>query len=121
MGCGLRRDDLATALAHWPDLQILAAELLAQYPPLLRGHHRLSLLQGRIQLQLIFEDALDAFQQLLETDYPAWQQTSSRCIDAFFLDGFAPAKNPDMWSDALFQTMARLSKPGTTCATDRCA
>lgn len=113
----LRCDDLATALAHWPELQALAEELLAQYPPLLRGHHRLSLMQGRVQLQLIFDDAHDAFQQLLETDYPAWQQISSRCIDAFFLDGFAPAKNPDLWSDVLFQTMARLSKPGTTLAT----
>jgi tRNA 5-methylaminomethyl-2-thiouridine biosynthesis bifunctional protein len=113
----LRRDDLATALAHWPELQILAAELLAQYPPLLHGHHRLTLANGRIQLQLIFEDALEALQQLLETDYPAWQQTTRRCVDAFFLDGFAPAKNPDMWSAPLFQTMARLAKPGTTFAT----
>lgn len=113
----LRKADLATALAHWPELQMLADELIAQYPPLLRGHHRLALAQGRIQLQLIFDDAHDAFQQLLETDYPAWQQTRRRCVDAFFLDGFAPAKNPDMWSAALFQCMARLSKPATTFAT----
>jgi tRNA 5-methylaminomethyl-2-thiouridine biosynthesis bifunctional protein len=113
----LRREELATALAHWPELQLLAGELLAQYPPLLRGHHRLALAQGRIQLQLIFDDAQVAFQQLQETDYPAWQQTRRRCVDAFFLDGFAPAKNPDMWSAPLFQSMARLSKPGTTFAT----
>jgi len=113
----LRQEDLASALAHWPEFAALTTELLTQYPPLLRGHHRLTLAQGRIQLQLVFDDALDALQQLLETDYPAWQQTSARCVDAFFLDGFAPAKNPDMWSAPLFQTMARLAKPGTTFAT----
>jgi len=113
----LRQHDLVTALAHWPEFATLAADLLAQYPPLLRDHHRLTLAHGRIQLQLVFNDAIDALRQLLETDYPAWQQTSTRCVDAFFLDGFAPSKNPDMWSASLFQTMARLAKPGTTFAT----
>jgi tRNA 5-methylaminomethyl-2-thiouridine biosynthesis bifunctional protein len=38
-------------------------------------------------------------------------------VDAWFLDGFAPAKNPTMWTDALYDHMARLSRPGTRCAT----
>jgi tRNA 5-methylaminomethyl-2-thiouridine biosynthesis bifunctional protein len=113
----LRRDDLAAAHTHWPELRELAKELQAYYPPLLRGHHRLALARGRVQLQLIFDDAHAALQQLLETGYPGWQQTTQRCVDAFFLDGFAPAKNPDMWTALLFQAMARLSKPGTTFAT----
>lgn len=38
-------------------------------------------------------------------------------VDAWFLDGFAPAKNPDMWTQNLFSTMARLARPGGTLAT----
>ncbi|STT04152.1 5-methylaminomethyl-2-thiouridine-forming enzyme mnmC [Klebsiella michiganensis] len=38
-------------------------------------------------------------------------------VDAWFLDGFAPAKNPDMWTAELFAAMARLARPGGTLAT----
>ena len=34
-----------------------------------------------------------------------------------FLDGFAPAKNPEMWTPELFQAIRRLSDHGTTVAT----
>jgi tRNA 5-methylaminomethyl-2-thiouridine biosynthesis bifunctional protein len=37
--------------------------------------------------------------------------------DAWFLDGFAPAKNAEMWSDEVFKQIARLSNSGTTFAT----
>src|SRR6185436_14138962 len=37
--------------------------------------------------------------------------------DAFYLDGFAPAKNPDMWTPALMRSLARLAAPGATAAT----
>lgn len=40
-----------------------------------------------------------------------------RPVDAWFLDGFSPAKNPQMWGDLLYENMARLSRPGTRCAT----
>ncbi|HET20089.1 MAG TPA: bifunctional tRNA (5-methylaminomethyl-2-thiouridine)(34)-methyltransferase MnmD/FAD-dependent 5-carboxymethylaminomethyl-2-thiouridine(34) oxidoreductase MnmC, partial [Chromatiales bacterium] len=42
-------------------------------------------------------------------------------VDAWFLDGFAPAKNPQMWQPPLFEAMARLSAPGATFATFTCA
>ena len=38
-------------------------------------------------------------------------------VDAWFLDGFAPSRNPDMWNEALFTQLARLSKPNGTLAT----
>lgn len=38
-------------------------------------------------------------------------------VDARFLDGFAPAKNPDMWTQDLFSAMARPARPGGTLAT----
>ncbi|MBP6490934.1 MAG: FAD-dependent 5-carboxymethylaminomethyl-2-thiouridine(34) oxidoreductase MnmC, partial [Thauera sp.] len=37
--------------------------------------------------------------------------------DAFYLDGFAPAKNPDLWSARIFHLLARLAAPGATLAT----
>ncbi|HSI28976.1 MAG: FAD-dependent 5-carboxymethylaminomethyl-2-thiouridine(34) oxidoreductase MnmC, partial [Methylophilus sp.] len=37
--------------------------------------------------------------------------------DAWFLDGFAPSKNPEMWQSPLFDCMARCSRPGTTFST----
>lgn len=38
-------------------------------------------------------------------------------VDCWFLDGFTPAKNPDMWTDAVFQNMARMSNSDATFAT----
>ena len=113
----LSRTDLQRVFEPRTPFAALCNELLLQYPPLLRGHHNLTLAGGRIRLQLIFDDAVSALTQLLESDYPAWPQAATRCADAFFLDGFAPAKNPAMWRAELFQSMARLCKPGTTFAT----
>ena len=42
-------------------------------------------------------------------------------VDAWFLDGFSPAKNPQMWSERVFQGMRRFSKKGSTFATYSCA
>ena len=68
-------------------------------------------------LLLCQQDVITGLQQLNEHDFPALKNTLGRCVDAWFLDGFAPSKNPDMWSDTLFQTMASLSHRGTTLAT----
>jgi tRNA 5-methylaminomethyl-2-thiouridine biosynthesis bifunctional protein len=42
-------------------------------------------------------------------------------VDAWLLDGFAPANNPQMWQPALFAVMAARSRPGATFATFTCA
>ncbi|MBY4675989.1 bifunctional tRNA (5-methylaminomethyl-2-thiouridine)(34)-methyltransferase MnmD/FAD-dependent 5-carboxymethylaminomethyl-2-thiouridine(34) oxidoreductase MnmC [Marinobacterium arenosum] len=101
----LSRDDLARALAHWPQLADGAGQLIAQYPPALAGFHRLILDGGRVRLTLMLGDADDCFPQL------------DGRVDAWFLDGFAPAKNPAMWSDTLFRAIAAHSAPGTSFAT----
>jgi tRNA 5-methylaminomethyl-2-thiouridine biosynthesis bifunctional protein len=101
----LTHRDLKKALSYWPELQSQAEELLAQYPPLIQGVHRLVLAGGRIRLTLYFGDVLEAWDEL---EFHA---------DAWFLDGFAPSLNPDMW---LAEAIARIrahSKPGTTLAT----
>lgn len=101
----LTREDLTRALALWPELKTLADELLLHYPPLVRGVHRLVLAGGRVRLTLFFGDINDAWQSL---DFRA---------DAWFLDGFAPARNPDMWLENTLGQVRAHSKPGTTLAT----
>ncbi|BFM15216.1 bifunctional tRNA (5-methylaminomethyl-2-thiouridine)(34)-methyltransferase MnmD/FAD-dependent 5-carboxymethylaminomethyl-2-thiouridine(34) oxidoreductase MnmC [Maricurvus nonylphenolicus] len=113
--------DLQTALALWPELAPLAQQLIDNYPQALTpGFHRLSFDNGRVQLTLIIGEASDSFSQLLASPHPAFEVPQHR-VDAWFLDGFAPAKNPDMWSQSLFDLIARLSAPEATAATFTCA
>jgi len=97
--------DLAIAHRAWPEFAPLAEELQAQWPPLVPGVHRLNLAGGRVILTLVFGDAVEELRQL---DLKA---------DAFYLDGFSPAKNPDLWSPPVFKAIARLAAPGATLAT----
>ncbi|MGE3297039.1 MAG: bifunctional tRNA (5-methylaminomethyl-2-thiouridine)(34)-methyltransferase MnmD/FAD-dependent 5-carboxymethylaminomethyl-2-thiouridine(34) oxidoreductase MnmC [Porticoccaceae bacterium] len=112
----LARDDFARALAQWPAFAALAAELARDYPPPVAGCHRLVLAGGRIQLTLLLGDATTMLNLLRAPDHPALHGAAPK-IDAWFLDGFAPARNPDMWSPALFAQLAALSRAGTSFAT----
>ncbi|MCB5162007.1 bifunctional tRNA (5-methylaminomethyl-2-thiouridine)(34)-methyltransferase MnmD/FAD-dependent 5-carboxymethylaminomethyl-2-thiouridine(34) oxidoreductase MnmC [Marinomonas algarum] len=96
---------LAQALRMWPSLDTFSRPLIEAYPEVCHGLHRIELEEGRIQLTLWFGEA--------ETGFAAMDAD----VDAWFLDGFAPSKNPDMWSDTLFRHIRRLSHPGTTCST----
>ena len=98
-------EDLARLASAWPQLATLGAELCTQYPPLLPGFHRVRLEGGRVALTLLFGDALDMLRQLCAR------------ADAFYLDGFAPSKNPEMWVEPLLREIARLANPGATAAT----
>lgn len=123
----LNKSDLQRALALWPELQSLSAQLLALYPPVsVRGFHRLDF--GQVKLTLIFDDAEKGLEQLLAApnigsktlaQKANWSPfyPHSELIDAWFLDGFAPAKNPEMWTPILFDTLAKLSGARTTFAT----
>lgn len=105
----LRQHDLAAAHAQWPELAAFADELREQWPLPLPGCHRLILAQGAITLDLWFGD--------VNTLLPELDDTQNHQVDAWFLDGFAPSKNPDMWTDNLFQAMARLCRKEGTFAT----
>ncbi|WP_367165263.1 bifunctional tRNA (5-methylaminomethyl-2-thiouridine)(34)-methyltransferase MnmD/FAD-dependent 5-carboxymethylaminomethyl-2-thiouridine(34) oxidoreductase MnmC [Kosakonia cowanii] len=105
----LTRDDLQKAHAHWPELAPFAGQLQAQWPQAFAGCHRLLLDEGRVTLDLWFGD----INQLTDT----LDESLNQQVDAWFLDGFAPSKNPDMWTPALFQAMARLTRAGGTLAT----
>ena len=60
---------------------------------------------GNDDLRLVFADAQEALPIL------------DGAVDAFYLDGFSPAKNPDLWSPAVCRSLARLAAPGATLAT----
>ncbi|MDX2463689.1 MAG: bifunctional tRNA (5-methylaminomethyl-2-thiouridine)(34)-methyltransferase MnmD/FAD-dependent 5-carboxymethylaminomethyl-2-thiouridine(34) oxidoreductase MnmC [Porticoccus sp.] len=113
----LSKTDLQRALRLWPELSELAEELIQLYPPPVAGIHRLHLANHRIILTLMYGEAQDMFSAIKSSDHPLFHRHNNPVIDAWFLDGFSPAKNPDMWSDALFQTMADLSQPHTTFST----
>ena len=100
-----RVDDLARLQAAWPELAELSAGLRRQWSALLPGVHRLGFDDGRVTLDLVFGDAVQAL-PLVEAR-----------ADAFYLDGFSPACNPDMWSPAVFAQLARLAAPGASLAT----
>jgi tRNA 5-methylaminomethyl-2-thiouridine biosynthesis bifunctional protein len=99
----LTHDMLAQALALQPELAPFAAQLIAAYPLRLPGLHRIHL--GRVTLTLCFGEASAMLAEL------------DAAIHAWFLDGFSPAKNPTMWSDAVMAQIARLSAPDATFAT----
>ncbi len=101
-GYPFERDDLARALAHFPELAEFAAPLLRSWPGPVRGMHRRHF--GDVTLTLV-HDTADAALDALGMQADAW-----------FLDGFSPAKNPDMWSPQIMAQIARLSAPGARLA-----
>jgi tRNA 5-methylaminomethyl-2-thiouridine biosynthesis bifunctional protein len=113
----LAQQDLIRALGLWPELTHLSAQLIAAYPVFVdKGFHRLTFMDGRIKLTLIIDDAAEGFQKLLATTHPLFADKCAK-VDAWFLDGFAPSKNPQMWSEELFSCIHRLSHAQTTAAT----
>lgn len=105
----LTAHDLRLAHQRWPELAHWAEQLQTQWPPAIGGCHRLILDDGRVTLDLWLGDINDLPDKL--------DDSMNQKVDAWFLDGFAPAKNPDMWSPHLFSAMARLARPGATLAT----
>jgi tRNA 5-methylaminomethyl-2-thiouridine biosynthesis bifunctional protein len=65
----------------------------------------------------MYGDATEMFGSLKGSDHPLFQRQGNPIFDAWFLDGFAPAKNPEMWTEKLFQTIADLSNTCTTFST----
>ena len=105
----MRRCDLLSALKAWPSLSQFSAQLTHQYPINISGQHRLTFCDHCVILDLHFDDAHQAF-----------LNTHSYCdglVDVWFLDGFAPSKNDQMWTCALFSQIARLSKDAASFAT----
>lgn len=101
----MRAEEIKKALDAFPSLRSLSEQLISAWPPAAAGFHSHSFDGGNVSLILMFGDAREMFEQL------------SAKIDAWYLDGFAPAKNPDLWTNALFKRIASLSSPRATIAT----
>ncbi|MFZ0023854.1 FAD-dependent 5-carboxymethylaminomethyl-2-thiouridine(34) oxidoreductase MnmC [Acinetobacter sp.] len=102
----LSKADLIRALNAWSELKPLADQLISQYPMPIAGCHRLSFPEERFSLDLWLGDAHDIF--------PVIEKTAP--VNAWFLDGFAPSCNPDMWEENVLNNIVRLSEIGTTFA-----
>ncbi len=99
--------EIEQALSPWcEELGARIDRLRALYPLRIPGFHRL-MLSDRVSLTLIFDDVNEALPQV----------EAPQGVDAWFLDGFSPSKNPQMWTPLVFSEMARLSHTETTVAT----
>ena len=108
-GFPLDRDDLAKALARWETKLSGIDALVTVYPPAVPGVHRLGFDGGRVILDLVFAEASAALADLASQPVQA--------VDAWFLDGFAPSRNPQMWASDEFTNMTACSSEGSTNAT----
>ncbi len=97
--------DMARLAAQLPELEPYYTDLIERYPPPLPGRHLLEFANGRVKLYLIFDDVERALEQF---DYE---------VDAWYLDGFAPSRNSAMWTDRVFELIARYTTLGGSFAT----
>lgn len=101
----LSAQEIKDGLFPWAnDVSPYLDKMLTQYPIRVPGFHRM-VFDGRVALTLIFDDVNEALPEITAD------------VDAWFLDGFTPSKNPDMWCQNVFNEMARLSHDGTTFST----
>ena len=102
----LSKQDLIRALAVWSELKGFSQQLIEQYPLPIAGCHRLNFPEARFSIDLWLGDAHDVFPVIAKT----------HSVNAWFLDGFAPSCNPDMWEANVLNNLIRLSDIGTTFA-----
>jgi len=95
----MARDDMARALKAFPEIASFADRLLPHWS----GAGRVDL--GNLQLEVIIGDA--------RRSLPEWTGQA----DAWFLDGFSPAKNPELWEESLMAEVAAHTAAQGTAAT----
>ncbi|WP_366655526.1 tRNA (5-methylaminomethyl-2-thiouridine)(34)-methyltransferase MnmD [Fodinicurvata sp. EGI_FJ10296] len=101
----LQATDIRRAHARWPELADLSARLADALPAPVGGFHRRHFDGGRVTLTLLHGDGATLLASAVAH------------VDAWFLDGFAPERNPALWTPGLFETLGRLSAPGARLAT----
>lgn len=104
----LNKKDLKKSLTLWPELAQLSDLLVKIYPSSYDKNVTLSFFNGQVSLTLLFGDAAQCLSEL---------SPRARIADAWYLDGFSPRKNPDMWSPELFKQIERLSQEQASLAT----
>lgn len=105
----LSQQDLAKALSAWPDISNYSKALTDEYPIATPDCHRLKFADDQIVLDLWFGD--------IKETLPKLHIPSTGLVDSWFLDGFAPSKNPQMWTDTLFRGMYQLARNNATFST----
>ena len=101
----LTPNDMQKIATLWSQFAGVSGEFLAQYVNIKPGPNHIHIAGKQILTELRIDHVSNAMPQI------------SHKADAWFLDGFAPAKNSEMWSNDVFKHIARLSKPETTFAT----
>jgi tRNA 5-methylaminomethyl-2-thiouridine biosynthesis bifunctional protein len=105
----IKKSELILALSRYVSLTPYSETLIKQYPPNVAGCHRLKFLDDSVVLDLWLGDVHDVLPQI--------SSPPEGLVDTWYLDGFAPSKNPEMWTDSLFSQMARLAKNNCRYAT----
>jgi tRNA 5-methylaminomethyl-2-thiouridine biosynthesis bifunctional protein len=110
----LTKDQLSKSLQALPQLSYFSDLLLDQYPDFAHGYENiedfsLSFFNNQVNLKIIINDAAVGLSTI--------NSPKDGLVDAWYLDGFSPAKNPEMWSEKLFENVGRLSKPQASIAT----
>ena len=101
----ISREDLGRILVDLGPLDPLAEKFLARYRDFRDGVHRLWFDDDQVSLTLLIGEAAEVLSQ------------AEASVDAWFLDGFSPARSPDMWSSEVLGEITRLSHPGARLAT----
>lgn len=104
----LNASDILKTLGHYPEFSTLVEKFIECEPPHLLGTHRIQI-HPRITLDLIYGDALITL--------PDWANNHASSVHTWYLDGFAPSKNPDMWHTSIYRGLYRSLKAGGTFAT----
>ncbi|MCY4095868.1 MAG: tRNA (5-methylaminomethyl-2-thiouridine)(34)-methyltransferase MnmD, partial [Gammaproteobacteria bacterium] len=105
----LKSTDIARALRPYGDELDLLDALLSHLPPRVPGWHKRYFFNPDVELSLCYSDVASALEDFIATDESG--------VDAWFLDGFAPNRNADMWEPKLFEKMRSVTKRGGTVTT----
>ncbi|WP_421439334.1 tRNA (5-methylaminomethyl-2-thiouridine)(34)-methyltransferase MnmD [Agrobacterium tumefaciens] len=100
----MKADEIDRALSRWPEVDTERKALVARWPADPKGEVDIEL-DDQTRLTVVCGEALTGI------------SGRSEGFDAWFLDGFAPARNPDMWSLEIMQTLFGKTVPGGTFAT----
>lgn len=104
-GFPLSRADAEKALSRWPELSEFSSLLLSRWPVRTRGTQRISFPEWQVTLTIMIDEAESCLPECITE------------LDAWFLDGFSPSKNPTLWSKTVLDEVTRLAAPGCRLGT----
>ena len=90
----LKIEDLKKIIRNYPELKDLAEKLIQSYPVNSKGIHRIEFKEEKVLLNLCFDEVNRSLKDL---------DPEKLTIDSIFHDGFSPSKNPEIWSNEIFQ------------------